>query len=144
MPSSIDPAGAAQSADVALLEKIEELSLIRALNDRLAQAATYNTACQMLVDLVREERAADAGEYVSIDAARCIARLEATAPEDITAPGAFDVDLAHGSIVALLERPEPRLLAVVPRLPWHAERRASAASGVGANAPGVVISAPTR
>jgi len=42
MHSSTEPLPA-PSADLALLEKIEELSLIRALNDRLAQASTFST-----------------------------------------------------------------------------------------------------
>ena len=62
MQSSTELAPAAPSPDEALLEKIEELSLIRELNDRLAQAPTYAAACQMLVDMVQDERGADAVE----------------------------------------------------------------------------------
>lgn len=62
MQSSTELAPAAPSPDEALLEKIEELSLIRGLNDRLAQAPTYAAACQMPVDLVQGERGADAVE----------------------------------------------------------------------------------
>jgi signal transduction histidine kinase len=144
MRSSTEAVALPPSADVALLEKIAELSLIRALNDRLAQAATFNVACQMLVDLVREERAASAVEYVSIDAGRGIARLEATAPEEIAPCGAHDVDLAHEAVAALLEHPEPRVLARLPVLPWHAGRRTAAEQTPGRPARGVLISAPTR
>ena len=144
MRSSTEALALPPSADVALLEKIEELSLIRALNDRLAQAATFNVACQMLVDLVREERAAHAVEYVSIDTGRGIARLEATAPEEIAPCGAHDVDLAHEALAALLERPEPRVLTRLPALPWHAGRRTATERAPGPPARGVLITAPTR
>ena len=57
MQSSTELAPSDAVTDEALLEKIEELSLIRELNDRLGQAATYNAACQMLVDMVRDSAA---------------------------------------------------------------------------------------
>jgi len=142
MRSSTEALALPPSADVALLEKIEELSLIRALNDRLAQAATFNVACQMLVDLVRDERVAEAVEYVSIDAERGIARLEAATPEEIAPCGAHDVDLADGAIAALLERTEPRVLTTIPDLPWHAARRPAAERVVRPH--DVLICAPTR
>lgn len=142
MQSSTDLAFAGSSADEALLEKIEELSLIRALNDRLAQATTFNAACQLLVDLVREERAADAVEFVSIDRTRGIARLEAAAPGEPTVHRTYDVDLAHGAIAALLARGEPRLHTALPVLPWHVGQRGEHARAHGdARA---LISAPTR
>lgn len=144
MRSSTEALALPPSADVALLEKIEELSLIRALNDRLAQAATFNVACQMLVDLVREERTAHAVEYVSIDAGRGIARLEATAPEETAPCGAHDVDLAHAAIAPMLEQPEPRVLTRLPALPWHTAGRTPAERAPGLPARSVLISAPTR
>lgn len=147
MRSSTEALALPPSADVALLEKIEELSLIRALNDRLAQAATFNIACQMLVDLVREERVASAVEYVSIDAERGIARLEATAPEETAPCGAHDVDLADEAIASLLEHDEPRVLSRLPALPWHAARRGGSERAPSPASPpgrGVLICAPTR
>lgn len=143
MRSSTEPA-APPSADVALLEKIEELSLIRALNDRLAQASTYSTACQMLVDLVRQERAADAVEYVSLDPARGIARLEATAPEESAPPASLDVDLGHDAIARLLLEPAPRLLARIPPFPWQRARHGAAQRAVALGRAHALISAPTR
>lgn len=144
MRSSTEALALPPSADVALLEKIEELSLIRALNDRLAQAATFNIACQMLVDLVREERVATAVEYVSIDTERGIARLEATAPEEIAPCGAHDVDLADEAIASLLERDDPCLLTRPPALPWHAARRSTTERPDASPSRGVLICAPTR
>jgi signal transduction histidine kinase len=142
MQSSTELAIPVPSADEALLEKIEELSLIRELNDRLAQASTYNTACQMLVDMVRDERGADAVEYVSIDRARRLARLEASAPDEPGTQDTFDADLGDETIARLVEGNEPRLSRKVPTLPWHAAKKgARARARAGAD---VLISTPTR
>jgi len=141
MRSSTEPA---PSADLALLEKIEELSLIRALNDRLAQASTFSMACQMLVDLVRHERAADAVEYVSIDQARGIARLEAVAPEEIDGGSTLDVDLGHDAIATLLQRPDPRQLQQIPFFPWHRGHRPATGRATPRSSATALISAPTR
>jgi signal transduction histidine kinase len=142
MQSSTELASLAPSADEALLEKIEELSLIRELNDRLARAATYNIACQMLVDMVRDERGADAVEFVSIDRARHLARLEASAPDEPGTQDTFDADLGDEIIARLLQGNEPTLSTRVPMLPWHvAKRGARTRARAGAD---VMISAPTR
>jgi len=142
MRSSSEPSGRDASPDVALLEKIEELSLIRMLNDRLAQVATFNAACQTLVDLVREERSADAVEYVSIDRTRGIARLEASAPEEASSQGGFDVDLEHETLAPLLAGPGLQLVAEIPPFPWRSGRRPHAPPFGGA-VPCTLISAPT-
>jgi len=44
-----------QSSDAALLDKIEQLSLLRSLSDRLAQARDFASACRTLVQVVWEE-----------------------------------------------------------------------------------------
>ncbi len=63
-----------------MLEKIEELSLLRALSDRLAAAADFGAACQALTDLVWAERGAEGVAYVSVDSHRRAARREAVTP----------------------------------------------------------------
>lgn len=142
MQSSTEPSAALPSPDEALLEKIEELSLIRELNDRLGQAPTYSAACQILVDMVRDERGADAVEFVSIDRARRLARLEASAPDEPGTHDTFDADLADETLVPLVDGGGPRVAATVPTLPWHAARRgARARARAGAD---VLISMPTR
>ena len=142
MQSSTELAPSAPSPDEALLEKIEELSLIRELNDRLGQAATYNAACQMLVDMVRDERGADAVEFVAIDRGRRLARLEASAPDEPGTQDTFDADLADETIARLAGGNEPQLVTTVPTLPWHAAKKgARRRARAGAD---VLISAPTR
>jgi signal transduction histidine kinase len=84
MPSSSESFRAAlQSAEAALLEKIEQLSFIRTLNDRLAQASDFASACGALVTLVSEECRAEAVAYLSVDPERNTCRLEAVAPSEV-------------------------------------------------------------
>lgn len=81
MPSSNDPrAHTAPPEAVALLEKIEELSLLRALSDRLAAATDFGVACQALTDLVWAERGAESVAYVTVDPYGQSVRLEAVTP----------------------------------------------------------------
>jgi signal transduction histidine kinase len=135
MRSSSEPA-VRPSAEAALLEKIEELSFLRLLNDRLARVPDFASACRALVDLVWEERRADAVAYVSVDAQRRLCRVEAIAP---AAPGSdptveFGFDTPPFS--ALLARPDPISLVETPAPVWLGGR--NALSG------GVLISAPTQ
>jgi len=104
MPSSTERRTAARpSAEEALLEKIEELSFLRALNDRLARVPDFASACRALVDLVWEDGRADAVAYVSVDPQRRLCRLEAIAPtstgDDVSELAASIVD-RHSSSAA--------------------------------------------
>jgi len=81
MPSSSDPPAHTPPPEaLALLEKIEELSLLRALSDRLAGAADFGAACQTLTDLVWTERGAESVAYVAVDPHGRGARREAVTP----------------------------------------------------------------
>ena len=81
MPSSRSAGGQLGStAEQELIEKIEELSFLRTLNDRLARCPDYATACQTLVDLVWDDGWADEVSYWSVDGQRRACRLEARAP----------------------------------------------------------------
>ncbi|HYR95119.1 MAG TPA: HAMP domain-containing sensor histidine kinase [Candidatus Binatus sp.] len=136
MRSSSEPAPR-RSAEAALLEKIEELSFLRLLNDRLARVPDFASACRALVDLVWEERRADAVAYVSVDAQRRLCRVEATAPAtagDVMAEFGFDTP----PFSALLDRPEPIALAGTPAPSWLGGGRGQGLTG------GVLISAPTQ
>src|SRR5438105_4869249 len=79
MRSSTEPARRS-SAEAALVERIEALSFLRALNDRLAAASDFASACRALVELVWQERRPEAVAYVSIDAQRGCGRVEAVMP----------------------------------------------------------------
>ena len=118
MPSSNEPPSPPRgSAESALLEKLEELSLLRTLGDRLSGAPDFAAACRVLVDLVNEERAADVTAFVSVDAERRVCRLEAIAPAHDTAAPAGELDLDAWPFHALRDRDEPIVLEGVPP-PW--------------------------
>jgi signal transduction histidine kinase len=99
MPSSNERAGHVVPPEaVALLERIEELSLLRTLSDRMAAASDLGSACRALTELIWAARDAESVAYVTIDgAADGHARLEAVTPPEALAALADD-----GSVTALL------------------------------------------
>jgi signal transduction histidine kinase len=121
------------SAEAALVERIEALSFLRALNDRLAAAPDFASACRALVELVWEARPAEAVAYLSIDVQRGCARVEAVMPAAGDEP-APDLPLDTPPLPLLLPGGEPLVLLDAP--PWL---RVDAAAGHG-----IVLSAPTR
>ncbi len=137
MPSSSESAPR-RSAEAALLEKIEELSFLRLLNDRLARAPDFVSACRALVDLVWEERRADSVAYVSVDPQRRLCRVEATAPAghgtDPTGEFGFDTP----PFPTLLARADPVALVDTPAPSWLGGGRGEPSSGTA------LISAPTQ
>ncbi len=133
MPSSPERAALTEAA---LVEKIDELSFLRALNDRLTAAPDFASACRALVELVWEERRADSVAYVSIDAERGCGRVEAVVPsrgEDVE----DEIALELPPFPLLLQGGEPLILLDTPA--WL---RASLVSPAPAR--GVLLSAPTR
>jgi signal transduction histidine kinase len=95
-----------RQAATALLEKIEELSFLRTLNDRLADASSFPAACQALVDLVCAEGLGEIAAYLSVDPLRRACRLEACAP-----PAEGERACALLPVAALLAAEEPTVLA---------------------------------
>jgi signal transduction histidine kinase len=108
--------GGPGATEAALLEKIEELSFLRTLNDRLASVPDFASACRALVDMLWEERHASCVAYVSVDPQRQICRLEASAPGPADAAGELAIDLPPFD--RLLAATEPVVLADSPPLPW--------------------------
>lgn len=138
LPSSSDqPAPLRASAESALLEKLEELSLLRMLGDRLSGAPDFATACRVLVDLVNEEREADATAFVSVDAERGVCRLEAVAPARDDAVAGGELDLGAWPFQALRDRDEPVVLDGPPP-PWLA------AASAPLSRDGTILGAPLR
>src|SRR5262245_6068939 len=135
MRSSIDVAAhAPQGTEAALLEKLETLSLIRVLHERLAQAPDFPAACQVLTDLVWDERPVEAVALLTIDHERAVARVEAATPAHGAGPR--DIPLAHGPLRGLLDQPEPVMLFDCEPPTWVAD----AAPGTR----GVLLAAPLR
>jgi signal transduction histidine kinase len=130
MPSSTD--AAAGATESALLDKIQELSFLRELNDRMGAAPDFATACGTLVGLVWEERPVLAVAYVSLDVESRVARLEAAQPP-AAEPVPGEVSLDAAPMPALLASAEPVVSVETSRLPWFpADGRA------------VLLAAPTR
>jgi signal transduction histidine kinase len=107
-----------QSSDAALLDKIEQLSLLRSLSDRLAQARDFASACRTLVQVVWEEACAEAVVYLSVDAQRRVCHLQAAAPDDAGAELPDDVALATAPLPALLAADGPVVLRDLADIDW--------------------------
>tara|TARA_R110002072_G_scaffold25443_2_gene84978 strand:- start:40857 stop:42065 length:1209 start_codon:yes stop_codon:yes gene_type:complete len=119
MPSSPDR-GARPTAEGELLEKIEELSFLRLLNDSLASAPDYASACQTLVDLIWDEGWADAVAYVSVDMQRQLCRLEARAPRNGDIDSIGELNLQESPFPDVLEQPQTVIALGDPAPPWLA------------------------
>jgi signal transduction histidine kinase len=143
MPSSIERGAAAcPTAEAALLEKIEELSFLRALNDRLARVPDFASACRALVDLVWEDGRADAVAYVSVDPQRRLCRLEAIAPTSTAEEVVAEFGLQTQPFPALLDQREPVLMLDEAPPAWlTANRERGGSHGEPALAPGGVLMA---
>ena len=100
--------------ETALVEKIDALSFVRTLNDRLAIATDFTSACRALVDLVWEERGADVVGYLAADPQRGVCRLEAVAPAPLVDPAPGEVTLDAAPFSELLTATEPVVLFEAP------------------------------
>lgn len=104
----------------ALLEKIEELSFLRLLNDSLADAADYDAACQTLVDLIWDEGWANAVGYVSVDMQRQHCQLEAMAPRICEIKSVGELSLQESPFPAVLEQSQAVVALSEPVPQWLA------------------------
>lgn len=105
----------ASSTETALLQRIEEMSFLGTLNERLARVPDFASACRALVELVFEERYAEAVAFVAIDGLRRVCSLEAILPAGLDDDCAVEL-----SVDALPARtaPEPVVLRGAHQLPW--------------------------
>jgi signal transduction histidine kinase len=122
-----------RAVEAALLEKIEELSLLRLLNDRLGGVPDFASACRALVELVWECRGAEAVAYVSVDGPRRRGRLEAAAPAGPRPAEATELDLDTPPLGDIVGRVEPVVLDTAVRPGWL---------GTGRERGGVLIGIP--
>jgi signal transduction histidine kinase len=129
MPSSTEPARSAPpTVEEALLEKIEELSLLRKLNDRLVGAPDFAAACRVLVDLVWEGCHADEVIYLSVDTQRGWCRVEAQVPGALR-DDALELSIETPPFPELLGRLEPSEIELVGEPPWKPRPRGARAAG---------------
>jgi signal transduction histidine kinase len=145
-PTTHQARAALQSAEAAFLEKVEELSFLRSLNDRLARVPDFTSACRCLVDLVWEERDAAAVAYVSIDSQRKLCRVEAVAPEFLSHAVTSEVGFATPPFTTLIEGNEVAVLEDVAPPDWLVGGKSPAAARAAAALPerGTVIGAAMR
>ena len=54
------------STETALLQRIEEMSFLGTVNERLARVPDFASACRALVELVWEERYAESVAFVEV------------------------------------------------------------------------------
>jgi signal transduction histidine kinase len=145
-PSSTESpsSSSGRSVEAALIEKIEELSLLRALNDRLSRAPNFASACRALVDLVWEDRGATSVAYFSLDGASRTLRLEAVAPGGFSAAEHTEAFHPDDEPFATLLRIEgPALVDQVGGAPWHRPPARPAARDASIAARGVLAGVPT-
>ncbi|MBI3635436.1 MAG: hypothetical protein HY216_04335, partial [Candidatus Rokubacteria bacterium] len=113
MHSSTDHARG--TTEAALLDKIEELSFLRELNDRLGGAPDFVDACATLVRLVWDARPVAGVAYVSVDAEGGTARVEAAQPP-LGSGVPAELALEALPLAALLG--DAPTTGAAPRLPW--------------------------
>ena len=127
MPRSSDRTAAAVSTESALLQRIEEMSFLGAVNERLARVPDFAAACRALVELVWEERYADAVAFVAVDAPRRICTVQTVMPASFDVEPTAEMSLEREPFGAVLAGPDPVVLRDVPSLPWMPEPAPDAA-----------------
>lgn len=143
MQSSPDR-GTRPSAEGELLEKIEELSFLRLLNDSLAGAPDYASACQTLVDLIWDEGWADAVAYVSVDMQRQLCQLEAIAPTRSDAHPVGELSLQDSPFPDVLEQPQPVIALGDPAPSWLAPSNDANQNASNLDDSRIILAAPMR
>ncbi len=116
MPPSSERA--ALSTETALLQRIEEMSFLGALNERLARVPDFASACRALVELVWEERAADAVAFVVVDGPRRICTLQSVLPVNLDVEPTAEMSVDRAPFAAALAGIDPVVIRDVPPLPW--------------------------
>ncbi len=125
----------ALSPESALLQRIEEMSFLGSVNERLARVPDFASACDALVELVWEERYADSVAFVVVDAPRRVCTLQAMVPPSSDDPAACaEMRLDGEPFAAVLGAADPSVLRAPLALPWTSSDRA--------RPDGAVIAAP--
>jgi len=111
---------AAVSTETALLQRIEEMSFLGAVNERLARVPDFASACRALVELVWEERYADAVAFVVVDGPRRICTLQSVLPASLDLEPTAEMSVDREPFAAALAGSDPVVIRDVPPLPWMA------------------------
>lgn len=120
------------STESALLQRIEEMSFLGALNERLSRVPDFPSACRALVELVWEERYADAVAFVVVDGPRRVCSLQAMMPSDVDVETTVEMDLEGEPLATALAAAEPIVVRTWPTLPWLPVRMGGVAALIAA------------
>ncbi len=109
------------STESALLQRIEEMSFLGALNQRLARVPDFASACRALVELVWEERYAEAVAFVVVDGPRRIGTVQSVLPASFDLEPTAEMSIDRAPFAAALAGNDPIVIRDVPPLPWMPE-----------------------
>ncbi|MEB2284747.1 MAG: hypothetical protein B6D46_13410 [Polyangiaceae bacterium UTPRO1] len=121
MPLSSDRDVAAPSTERALLQRIEEMSFLGGVNERLACAPDFASACRALVELVWEDRYADAVAFVAVDAPRRLCTVQTVLPAGCDVEPTAEMSIDRAPFATALAGTDPVVIRDVPPLPWMPE-----------------------
>lgn len=108
----------ATSTESALLQRIEEMSFLGTLNERLSRVPDFASACRALVELVWEERYAKAVAFVVVDGARRVCTIQAAMPASLDVEPDVEMSVDAEPFAAALAAADPIVMRAVPALPW--------------------------
>jgi signal transduction histidine kinase len=106
------------STETALLQRIEEMSFLGAVNERLSRVPDFASACRALVDLVWEERYADAVAFVVVDGPRRVCTLQSVVPASLDVEPTAEMSIDAAPFSAAVAGKDPIVIRDVPPLPW--------------------------
>jgi signal transduction histidine kinase len=106
------------STESALLQRIEEMSFLGTVNERLARVPDFASACRTLVELVWEERYADVVAFVVVDGPRRVCTLQAVVPASCDVEPTAEMAIEREPFAAALAGIDPIVIRDVPPLPW--------------------------
>ncbi|MEO7436928.1 MAG: ATP-binding protein [Candidatus Binatia bacterium] len=108
----------AVSTETELLQRIEEMSFLGAVNERLSRVPDFASACRALVELVWEERYADAVAFVVVDGPRRVCTVQTVVPASLDVEPTAEMSLEAQPFAAALSSNDPIVIRDVPPLPW--------------------------
>jgi signal transduction histidine kinase len=109
------------STETALLQRIEEMSFLGAVNERLSRVPDFASACRALVELVWEERYADAVAFVVVDGPRRVCTLQTVVPVILDVEPTAEMSIDAAPFATALAGKDPIVIRDVPALPWIPE-----------------------
>jgi len=106
------------STESALLQRIEEISFLATLNERLSRVPDFPSACRALIELVWEERYADAVAFVVVDAPRGVCTLQSVIPASFDVEPTAETSIEAEPFATALAAADPIVVRDPPSLPW--------------------------